>query len=97
MALRTPATVRLRRTYEVTLSSDGKTVSFMVNMAYDVNEAFEAIEHGKVLKADNVMAQLAAVNRLRRLSAKGRVDVSQDFIEASDWTVTMVRQGLVDR
>jgi hypothetical protein len=91
-----PASTRLHRTYEVTLvPTDGeKPMSFSVNLAYDVDDKFAAVENGYVVQPDSVLAHLAAVNRLRRLSDKGRVNVTRSDIDDAKWQIKLVRQQL---
>jgi hypothetical protein len=89
------AKLRIQRTYEVCLTDYDKTVKFQVNLAYDLNADGEAVEHGKVVEADDVRSELAAVNRLRRLAATGRADTNRDEIDRSDWNVRLLRQRLL--
>lgn len=78
---------RLRRTYRVTLNDQGKVMTFWVNLAYDTDSDFNAVENGRVVP--DFMAEHAAINRLRRLSDKGRVDVSRTVIDRSAWDIEL--------
>lgn len=91
-----PASTRLHRSYKVTLAHPDGPKTFTVNLAYDVNETFDAIENNRVVHPNSVQAQLAAVNRLRRLSDKGRVEVTREDIDDADWDVALIRQSLKD-
>jgi hypothetical protein len=85
---------RIQRTYQVTLNDAGQVSTFRVNLTYDVDGMFNAVENGRVVP--DLMAEHAAVNRLRRLSDKGRVDVSREVIDRSAWDVRLRNWRLVD-
>ena len=88
---------RIMRTYAVTLRPfDGaEPVTVEVNLSYAL-DGFEAIDtNGHVIEPNDVRAQVEAVNRLRRLAARGSVPVTAETIERCDWDVAMVRHTLV--
>lgn len=94
----TPSTQdRIMRTYAVTLRPfDGaEPTTVEVNLSYPLN-GFEAVDlDGHVIEPNDVQAHIEAVNRLRRLAARGAVQVEPEQIEQCDWDVTMVRHTLV--
>ena len=88
---------RIMRTYAVTLRpfTGDEPVTIEVNLSYEL-DGLDALDlHGHVLPADDVRAQLEAVNRLRRLAEMKRVPVGPDQIETSEWDVHLVRHTLV--
>jgi hypothetical protein len=77
---------RIMRTYNVTLRpfDGGEPVTVEVNLSYAL-DGFDAIDTNGH----------EAVNRLRRLAARGNAPVGVDTIERCDWDVAMVRHTLV--
>lgn len=87
--------MRLQRTYEVKLTNDGQTVAFTVNLAYDMDFDGNAVEHGQVVEPNDVRVKVAAVNRLRRLADKGKIDTDRETIDAAEWDVRLVRHRIL--
>jgi hypothetical protein len=93
-----PNSTRLQRTYRVTIIpvNGQQSVDFTVNLTYDVDAGFNAVNDKGIVVPDSLQAHLEAVNRLRRLADKGIVGTTRrDIDDAAEWEFKLIRERLL--